>query len=277
MKSPINTKLSRETRWLIYLAVAVGALIMVLFFGRGRMPGNPLGSTKTPVYSYRVINAYPHDPGAFTQGLVYDGGFLYEGTGRRGQSSLRKVALETGEVLEIYRLPERYFGEGIALRGDSIYQLTLDAQVLFIYDKQTFDRRGELSYSTHGWGLTCDDLNFIMSDGTSELHFMDPALFTRVGQVMVKDGKRPVLGLNELEYVKGEVFANVWRTDMIARISPRTGHVTGWIDLSGILGTQYRSDSTDVLNGIAYDAAGDRLFVTGKYWPRLYEIEIVRP
>jgi glutamine cyclotransferase len=275
MKSPVNTKLSRQTRWLIYLAVAVIALILVL--GRGTLPRNPLRSTEAPVYSYRIVNAYPHDPGAFTQGLVYEDGFLYEGTGRRGQSSLRKVALETGEVLEIRRLPERFFGEGIALRGDSIFQLTLDAQVLFIYDKHTFDRVGELSYSTHGWGLTRDDLDFIMSDGTSELHFMDPALFTRVGQVLVKDGKRPILGLNELEYVKGEVLANVWRTDLIARISPRTGKVTGWIDLTGLLKPEYRTDSTDVLNGIAYDAAGDRLFVTGKYWPRLYEIKITRP
>jgi glutamine cyclotransferase len=277
MKSPVKTRMSAASRRAIYVAVAVIALVLVLLFGRGGIPRNPLGSTEAPVYGYAVVNEYPHDPAAFTQGLVYDDGFLYEGTGRRGQSSLRKVEIETGEVLDIRPLPADLFGEGVTIRGDSIFQLTLDAQTLFVYDKHTFDIVARLTYATHGWGLTSDDRNLIMSDGTSALHFMDPASFTRVGQVIVKDGNRPLIGLNELEYVKGEVFANVWRTDLIARISPKTGKVLGWVDLAGLLGPEYRTESTGVLNGIAYDAAGDRLFVTGKNWARLYEIEITKP
>jgi glutamine cyclotransferase len=276
MKSPVKTRMSTASRRAIYVTVAVIALVLVLLLGRGGIPRNPLGSTEAPVYSYRIVNEYPHDPGAFTQGLVYDNGFLYEGTGRRGQSSLRKVELETGEVLDIRHLSADLFGEGVAIRGDSIFQLTLDAQTLFVYDKHTFDITNQLTYATHGWGLTSDDRNFIMSDGTSALHFMDPTSFKRVGQVIVKDGRRPLIGLNELEYVKGEVFANVWRTDLIARISPKTGGVLGWIDLTGLLRPEYKTESIGVLNGIAYDSAGDRLFVTGKNWPRLFEIEIVK-
>jgi glutamine cyclotransferase len=269
--------MSMRARWLVYVAVAAIALTLVLLYGKDVIRENPLGSGGAQVYTYRIIDEYPHEPGAFTEGLAYDGGSLYESTGRRGRSSVREVALETGEVAKIREMPERFFGEGLTVHGDKVYQLTLDAETLFVYNKQTFEVEKELPYATKGWGLTFDGRNFIMSDGTSVLHFMDPESFTRVGQVIVKDGRRAVLGLNELEYVKGEVLANVWRTDLIARISPRTGKVTGWIDLKGLLGAGSRTDNTDVLNGIAYDAVGDRLFVTGKLWPRLYQIQTVRP
>jgi glutamine cyclotransferase len=276
MRSPVKTRMSPRSRWLVYIGVAAVGLILVLIFERGGIPRGPIIGSDTPIYTYRIVNEYPHDPAAFTQGLAYEDGILYEGTGRRGRSSLREVDLQTGRVLKMQRLPQDLFGEGIAVRGDSIFQLTLDAQTVLIHDRQTFDIEGELTYSTHGWGLTYDGRDFIMSDGTSALHFMDPASFARRSQIIVKDGRRAVLGLNELEFVKGEIFANVWRTDFIVRISPRTGAVTGWLDLTGLLSAQLRTDSTDVLNGIAYDAAGDRLFVTGKHWPRLFEIEILK-
>jgi glutamine cyclotransferase len=256
---------------------AAAAAVLVLLFGKGIIPAGRLRPGRPPTYTYRIVNTYPHDADAFTQGLFYDNGVLYEGTGRRGRSSIRKVDLPTGEVLDIRRLPDRLFGEGIAGWDDSILQLTLRAKKGFVYDKSTFEVEREFTYSTQGWGLTFDGENFIMSDGTSALFFFEPESFTRVGQVIVKDGNRAVLGINELEYIKGEVFANVWRTDLIARISPETGKVTGWIDLAGILNPADRTDSTDVLNGIAYDAEDDRLFVTGKLWPHLFEIELVEP
>jgi len=261
----------------VYVAVAAAVVVLVLLFGSGIIPVGRLRSGQSPTYTYRVVNTYPHDADAFTQGLFYDNGVLYEGTGRRGRSSLRKVDLRTGEVLDIRRLPERLFGEGIAGRDGSILQLTLRAKKGFVYDKSTFEVEREFTYPTQGWGLTFDGENFIMSDGTSALFFFEPESFTRVGQVIVKDGSRALLGLNELEYIKGEVFANVWRTDLIARISPATGKVTGWIDLTGLLGPADRTDSTGVLNGIAYDIENDRLFVTGKLWPHLFEIEILHP
>lgn len=267
---------SRYPRRVIYVAVAAAALILVILLGRGAIPQNPLRSSKAPIYTYRILGKYPHDPDAFTQGLAYEDRFIYESTGRRGHSSIRKVAIETGEVVGVRRLPDRFFGEGIAVYGDRILQLTLDAKTAFVYDKNTFEVEDEFTYPTHGWGLTSDGANLIMSDGTSALYFMEPESFTRVGQVVVKDGNRAVVGLNELEYVKGEVFANVWRTDVIVRISPRTGQVTGWIDLTGLLSPEGRTDTTGVLNGIAYDAEGDRLFVTGKFWPYLFKIEIIK-
>ena len=277
MKSPRKSRIGRNARLAIYISVAVIALALALLVGRGTITRDLLGSTDAPVYTYRIVNEYPHDPGAFTQGLFYDAGVLYEGTGRRGRSSLRRVDLESGKILDIRSLPPGLFGEGIAAWSDRILQLTLRAKKGFVYDKETFEIEREITYSTQGWGLTFDGRNFIMSDGTSALAFLEPESFERVGQVIVKDGDRAVLGLNELEYVKGEILANVWRTDLIARISPATGEVIGWVDLSGLLNPEERSDSTDVLNGIAYDEENDRLFVTGKHWPRLFEIEIVKP
>jgi glutamine cyclotransferase len=224
-----------------------------------------------PVAGYEIVRSYPHDPGAFTQGLVFADGILYEGTGMTGRSSLRRVRLENGEVLKVHKLEDRYFGEGIALVGNSIVQLTWRNEVGFVYDKTTFERSKTFTYKGEGWGLTYDGARLIMSDGTATLRFLDPTTLKETGRLLVRDGARPVQQLNELEVVKGEIFANVWGTDRLARISPKTGSVTGWVDLTGILTPR---DGTDVLNGIAYDAAQDRLFVTGKLWPRLFEIRI---
>lgn len=226
---------------------------------------------QAPVSGYEVVRTYPHDPKAFTQGLFYLDGFLYEGTGLKGESGIRKVRLENGEVLQIQRLEERYFGEGIAAVGNSIVQLTWQAEVGFVYDLKTLERQRTFSYEGEGWGLTFDGSRLIMSDGSDTLRFLDPKTLKETGRVRVKDGGRPVPQLNELEMVKGEIYANVWGQDRIARISPKTGQVLGWIDLRGLLSPQ-EAAGVDVLNGIAYDAAGDRLFVTGKWWPKLFEI-----
>ena len=236
-------------------------------------PAPPV-SNVTPVYSYKVVNTYPHDRDAFTQGLVFEHGVLYEGTGLSGRSSLRRVDLETGEVQQIYELPH-FFGEGITVYGDEIIQLTYTTQVGFVYDKDTFELRRQFNYSTQGWGITSDGERLIMSDGSATLYFWDPGTFEETGRVEVHDGDSPVNSLNELEYVRGEVYANVWQTDRIARIDPGTGRVVGWIYLSGLLTPQDKSQRVDVLNGIAYDEENDRLFVTGKLWPKLFEIELV--
>lgn len=227
-----------------------------------------------PVYTYRIINTYPHDRNAFTQGLVFEDGFLYEGTGLYGKSTLRKVELETGDIMKLHELSSEYFGEGIAIYQDKIYQLTYQSRRGFIYDKDKFTVLGEFTYTTEGWGLTCDGELLIMSDGTSTLSFRDPETLEEIYKITVYDNKGEVTRLNELEYVNGEIYANIWQTDYIARISPQTGRVIGWIDLKGLLDPEYRRN-TDVLNGIAYDAEYDRLFVTGKLWPYLFEIELI--
>lgn len=226
----------------------------------------------TPLYTYRVVNVYPHDPKAFTQGLVFDGGFLYEGTGLHGESTLRKVELKSGRVVKRFELPSRFFGEGITVFGEYIIQTTWRSNVAFVYDKRSFELRQTFVYPTEAWGLTHNGRHLILSDGTATLRYLDPQTFREVDRIEVYDGKNPVSHLNELEFVRGEILANVWKTDRIARIAPESGRVTGWIDLSGILKS---SRGVDVLNGIAYDAANDRLFVTGKLWPKLFEIDIV--
>jgi glutamine cyclotransferase len=228
-----------------------------------------------PTYGYQVVRSYPHDRGAFTQGLFFRDGVFYEGTGLNGQSGIRKVKVETGEVLQIKPLAREYFGEGIAEWHGQIFQLTWQSQVGFVYDLQTFAPVKRWSYTGEGWGLTHDDQRLIMSDGSAQLRFIDPATLKETGRITVRDARGPVESLNELEYVNGEIFANVWQTDRIARISPKDGKVTGWIDLSGLLAPADRA-GTDVLNGIAYDAKGDRLFVTGKLWPRVFEIRLVK-
>lgn len=230
-----------------------------------------------PVYSYRILHVYPHDPAAFTQGLVYEDGVLYEGTGLRGRSSLRRVALATGEVLQQRDLPDQLFGEGITIWGDAVIQLTWQSHVGFVYDKASFDLRRQFRYPTEGWGITHDGTRLIMSDGTATLHFWDPATLAEIGQVKVYDDAGPVTRLNELEYVRGEIYANIWQTDRVARIDPQTGRVVGWIDLGGLLNKGETGQPVDVLNGIAYDPDGGRLFVTGKLWPSLFEIELTPP
>jgi glutamine cyclotransferase len=229
-----------------------------------------------PVYTYKVVSTYPHDRNAYTQGLVFDGGFLYEGTGLRGQSTLRCVELETGTVLKSRALSPQYFGEGVTICGNHIIQLTWQSQVGFVYDKDSLELRREFSYLTEGWGITYDGQRLIMSDGSARLYFLDPESFQVTGSIEVQDNGQPVSRLNELEYIRGEIYANVYLTDRIVRIAPETGKVTGWIELAGLLPPEDRTEPVDVLNGIAYDEANDRLFVTGKLWPKLFEIELVR-
>ncbi|MDM7912920.1 MAG: glutaminyl-peptide cyclotransferase [Methanotrichaceae archaeon] len=225
-------------------------------------------------YGYKVINVYPHDRSAFTQGLVYDSGVLYEGTGHYGRSELRMVDLETGLVQKRISLPTELFGEGIAVWEDRLVQLTWKSKVGLVYDKESLNKTGNFTYQTEGWGITSDGKRLIMSDGTDRLYFLDPETFQVLGQIEVRDGGTAIRGINELEYVQGDIYANIWPTNRIAIISPETGLVRAWIDLTGLLPESDRA-GTDVLNGIAYDAEGDRLFVTGKYWPSLFEIDLV--
>ena len=231
----------------------------------------------TPVYTYNVVNTYPHDRTASTQGLVFENGVLYEGTGLRGRSTLRRVELESGDILQTRELPPQFFGEGVTIYGNKIIQLTWQSNVGFVYDKETFALLQEFNYPTEGWGITHDGKRLIMSDGTSALHFLDPETFEEIGRIEVRDNDSPVTRLNELEYVQGEIYANVWQTDCIAKIAPLTGQVMGWIELEGLLSPEDRSERVDVLNGIAYDDKNDRLFVTGKLWPKLFEIELISP
>jgi len=242
------------------------------------VPGNSDG---IPVYiynyTYNIVNTYPHDRNAFTEGLVFEDDVLYEGTGRFGQSTLRRVELETGDILQIRELSDQFFGEGITIYENKIIQLTWRSNIGFVYDKNGFELLQEFNYSTEGWGITHDGERLIMSDGTSTLHFLDPQTFEEIGQLEVFDNDGPVTRLNELEYIQGEIYANVWQTDRVTRIAPGTGRVVGWVDLAGLLTAEDLSEPVDVLNGIAYDANTDRLFVTGKWWPKLFEIELVSP
>jgi glutamine cyclotransferase len=250
-----------------------GALLAAIAIGF--IPAQRSGGGAAPIYGYEVVRSYPHDRGAFTQGLIFRDGVFYESTGLNGHSGIRKVRLETGEVLQATSLPQEYFGEGITDWQGQIVQITWRSEVGFVYDLKTFEQTRRWTYTGEGWGLTHDDRRIIMSDGSADLRFLDPATLKETGRVTVRDANGPVDRLNELEYVKGEVFANVWTTDRIVRISPKDGRVTGWIDLSGLLPPAERERDA-VLNGIAYDAAGDRLFVTGKLWPRLFEIRLTR-
>ncbi len=226
-------------------------------------------------YGYRVVHVYPHDANAFTQGLIYRAGAFFESTGLNGRSSLRKVRVETGEVLESQSLDPKYFAEGLTDWGNRLIQLTYQTHVGFVYDAVTFKSLRTFNYAGEGWGLTHDRTRIIMSDGTAFLRFLDPATLREIGRLRVHDGARDVDNLNELEWVDNEIFANVWQTDRVCRIDPATGRVTGWIDLSGLLAASARAGA-DVLNGIAYDPAGRRLFVTGKLWPSLFEITLER-
>lgn len=227
--------------------------------------------TATPVHGYEVAGVRPHDPAAFTQGLAYADGILYESTGRYGESSLRAFDLAHGALVRRIAIPERYFAEGIALLDGKIFLLTWRSGRGFVYDAGRFERVGEFRYEGEGWGLTTDGDALIMSDGTSVLRFLDPATFRVRRKLEVRENGEAVEHLNELEWVKGEIYANVWRREAIARIEPETGRVRAWIDLAGL---HTARDADAVLNGIAYDAEGDRLFVTGKLWPRLFEIRL---
>jgi len=262
-------------RFFKILVIGLLALTGFFFIYQYSNPEPSTNSNVIPLYTYKVVNTYPHDQSAFTEGLVFEDGVLYEGTGLNGYSNLRIVKLETGETLQIYELPPQFFGEGVTIYGNKIIQLTWKSHISFVYDKYSFKLLQEFNYPDEGWGITHDGKHLIMSDGTSTLHFLDPETFKEIGQIEVSANDIPVTRINELEYIQGEIYANIWQTERIARINPLTGQVVGWIDLKGILSPEDHSETVDVLNGIAYDAKNSRLFVTGKFWPKLFEIELI--
>jgi glutamine cyclotransferase len=261
MRRPNKTTFSRFLFLLCWVSVSIAA---------------PRAESKPASYGYRVIHIYPHDPKAFTQGLIYLDGYLYESTGLNGHSSLRKVNLQTGAVLQKYDLPAQYFGEGLTNWKNTLIQLTWKAHTGFVYDLHSFRLLRAFHYQVEGWGLTQDGAHLILSDGSSTLRFLDPRTFQIVRRVDVTDGGIEVHDLNELEYIHGHIYANIWQTNLIAVISPADGQVLAWIDLSGLRPPGTRADSDAVLNGIAFDTAHNRLFVTGKLWPKLFQIRLVR-
>lgn len=248
-------------------------LMIIAASARGAM--HSTFTPTAPVHAYRVVQSFPHDSEAFTQGLVYHGGVFYESTGIRGRSSIRRVDPATGQVLHKHRLQARYFGEGLTLFRKKLVQLTWQARTGFIYDPETLKPIDTFSYPSEGWGPTHDGRHLIMSNGTEKLYFLDPESFEVQSSIQVHDGIRPVRNLNELEYIDGRIYANVWQTHRIAVIDPVSGQVANWLDLEGLLPEEGLSSRPGVLNGIAYDSEKERLFVTGKLWPTLFEIEAV--
>jgi glutaminyl-peptide cyclotransferase len=229
----------------------------------------------TPEYGYKIVHVYPHDRNAFTEGLEFRGGFLYESTGLEGHSTLSKIKVETGQVVQQIRLDPAYFGEGITIINEHIVQLTYKTEVGWVYDQASMRRLRTFHYSGEGWSLTNDGSHIYMDDGSAQIRVWDPVTLQEQRRITVHDGARKIDNLNELEWVRGEIYANIWKTQRAVRISPSDGRVLGWIDLSGLL-TPAEAEGVDVLNGIAYDSFGDRLFVTGKLWPKLFEIKLVR-
>ena len=250
------------------LAFTLHALLVISLW-------NACSALAQTIDTYQVVHTFPHDSQAFTQGLVYIDGHLYESTGIAGQSSLRMEELETGRILRFHDVPSQYFAEGLTNWGDTLIQLTWESKTALVYDRDTFRLLRTFHYDGEGWGLTQDGKHLILSDGTATLRFLDPATFKQQRRIVVKDRGKPVTQLNELEFVRGEILANIWHSDRIARISPASGRVIGWIDLSGLLPESQRSGPEAVLNGIAYDSANDRLFVTGKRWPKIFEIKLI--
>ena len=262
---------TRDVRSILTLLCAWVASLVYIATGAG--PGHASDAMN---YGFRVIHVYPHDPQALTQGLEYHDGFVYEGTGLNGRSTLRKESLQSGKVLQEIHLDSRYFGEGITILHHRIVELTWQAHLGFIYQESSFQLLKTFSYPGEGWGLANDGHDIYMSDGTDQILLLNADTLAEERRFRVHDGAAMVDQLNELEWVEGELYANVWRTDRIARISPSDGRVLGWIDLSGLLAASDKTAETDVLNGIAYDALRHRLFVTGKLWPKLFEIEVVK-
>ena len=267
-------------KWLVVAVAVIAAIVLgasLLVF----LNNNGFSTKSTvPYYTYSIVNTYPHDTKAFTEGLTYADGFLYESSGLNstygGVSSLRRVDLITGDVVQKYTLPSQYFGEGIAIVNNTIIQLTWQSHIGFVYNKNTFALIGNFSYPTEGWGLTFDGKQLIMSDGTDNLYFLNSTTFQRTGQVKVHDGNKNITNINSLQYINGDVYANIWQTNQIAIINPQTGQVKAWIDLTGLpAASAANSNPNAVLNGIAYDQQNNRLFVTGKDWPSLYQIKIV--
>jgi glutamine cyclotransferase len=267
-------KAIKSIRHGILTALGLALTLSSTLFGA---PAQAAPAAAIPVYGYQVVHAYPHDLNAFTEGLFYAKGYLYESTGLDGHSSVRKVKLETGQVVDRANLPADIFGEGITSWNDRLIGLTWKSEVGYVLALDGFDTQGQFTYHGEGWGLTHNDRELVMSDGTADLRFLDPQTLRETHRIRVTALGKPVDQLNELEWVDGEVYANVWQTDRIARIDPATGKVVGWIDLAGLLPrSDYIPEHTDVLNGIAYDAASKRLFVTGKMWPKLFEIRLVK-
>lgn len=239
-----------------------------------KFPGSSDQPAPFVTSSYDVVRTFPHDRAAFTQGLVYLDGDLLESTGLNGQSTLRRVELSTGRILRQVRVPAEFFAEGMTVLGGKIYQLTWKNQKGFVYDLATFTLEKEFAYTGEGWGLTTDGQSLILSDGTHQLRFLDPVTFKVTRTVSVLRAGQPLSLLNELEFIRGEIYANIWQSQTVARIAPATGRVLGVIDFFGLLPAADRTSETDVLNGLAYDTATDRLFVTGKYWPKLFEVRL---
>lgn len=236
-----------------------------------------IGCMAAPVSSYKVVAKYPHSTSSYTEGFLYLDGLFYEGTGLQGHSAVLVTQPETGLPVQQHDLPPQYFGEGIVNWGPNIYEWTWKSHICFVYDRFTFRLVKQFSYSGEGWGMTRNAKHIITSDGTATLRFRDPATFKETRHIVVKDGGQTIDQLNELEYIKGEIYANIWHSNKIARIAPQDGHVIGWIDLSGLLPANQKLNDESVLNGIAYDAQHDRLFVTGKQWPAVFEIKVVSP
>ena len=255
------------------VARSAGALALLALLGVVRQPV-AIGAGTAPTWRHEVVRSFPHDPDAFTQGLLVRDGFLYESTGQKGRSSLRKVEIETGRVVQRLAVGNQYFAEGLAAWGPNLIQLTWETNLGFVYDRATFKQLRTFTYKGEGWGLADDGKRLVMSDGSPNLRFLNPDTLAEISRVRVLDGPAAVDNLNELEVVKGDIFANVWLTDRIAVIAPATGRVTAWLDLKGLMPARANADA--VLNGIAYDGARDRLFVTGKLWPRMFEIRVIR-
>jgi len=263
----------------LIIAIVSVVVVIVLTASIVVILNNNNASAKPPVayYTYTIVNTYPHDTNSFTEGLFYSDGFLYESSGSGNAndiSTLRRVNMTTGEVLQEYTLPPQYFGEGIAIVNNNLIQLTWQTNIGFIYNKTTFALLGNFSYPTQGWGLTYDGKDLIMSDGTDHLYFLNPTTFKQTREIQVLSGKTPIVNINSLDYINGEIYANIWLTDNIIIINPQTGQVTAWISLKG-LPDENNPNPNAVLNGIAYDQQNNRLFVTGKDWPNLYQIKLV--
>jgi glutaminyl-peptide cyclotransferase len=277
---------SRVSLVVLVVVAAAGAVFFILSLLRDGPANQPntassgnnqvTGDARAQQVSYEVVSSYPHDPTSFTQGLLWHDGGLYEGTGLKGESKLRRLEFPSGRVLKEINLPSEFFGEGIALVDSRLIQLTWQSHKGFVYDLDTFRKLQEFAYDTEGWGLTCDGKNLILSDGSSSLFYLDPQTFKPIRKLAVTMNGKPLTELNELEFIEGEIWANVWQTDLIVRIDPSTGRVTSFLNLKGILAPSDKTGREDVLNGIAYDAEHKRIFVTGKLWPRIFEIRVTR-
>lgn len=265
-----------KTRLILVLGLSLSCFQCQADTNNDQPPRTNPQNVIVPKHGYQIVNIWPHDSNAFTQGLILVDGTLLESTGQEGSSSLRRVELETGKILKKVDVPLPYFAEGIAVLNGKVYQLTWQHQLGFIYDLQSLERVGEFTYPGEGWGLTTDGQSLIVSDGSSRLKYLDPSSFRVTKTITVVDGLTPVNNLNELEFVQGEIYANVWHDERVAVIDPQSGRVKEWIDLTGLIPEGELEDEEAVLNGIAYDEANNKLFVTGKLWPRLFEIKVKR-